>query len=128
MHAAGAVIGRVPPLLRERVFRRYWSAQSISMLGDQVNGIALPLVGVLTLHATPAQMGVLTALVWAAEPPAGRCTPAPSPIARGRRRRVMIGKRPRPRAPCSSSVPIAAAVGVLSMGAALRGRVRRRQL
>jgi len=54
---------RVPPLLRQRVFRNYWSAQSISMLGDQVSALALPLVGVLTLHASPAEMGVLTALV-----------------------------------------------------------------
>jgi MFS family permease len=55
----------VPSLLRQRVFRLYWSAQSISMLGDQITGIALPLVGVITLNASPAQMGVLTALVWA---------------------------------------------------------------
>lgn len=55
---------RVPELLRETAFRRYWSAQTISMFGDQISSIALPLVAVLALHAGPAQMGVLAALVW----------------------------------------------------------------
>jgi MFS family permease len=34
------------------------------MFGDQVSAIALPLVAVLALHASAAEMGVLTALVW----------------------------------------------------------------
>ncbi len=50
----------VPPLLREREFRRYWAGQAISLVGDQVSLIALPLVGVLVLHAGAAQMGYLT--------------------------------------------------------------------
>ncbi len=55
-------IGRLlPPLLRERAFRRFWAGQTISHFGDQVNGIALPLVGVLALDASPAQMGYLAA-------------------------------------------------------------------
>src|ERR1700678_3473128 len=54
----------IPPLLRERVFRRYWSASTISMFGDQISGIALPLAAVLALHAGTAQMGYLTALEW----------------------------------------------------------------
>ena len=33
----------IPPLLRDRVFRRYWSASAVSMFGDQVFGVALPL-------------------------------------------------------------------------------------
>src|SRR6266702_346870 len=82
-------MSRVPPLLRRRVFRLYWSAQSISMLGDQVTGVALPLAGVLTLHATPPQMGVLTALVWA--PNLALALHAGALADRwGRRRRVMI--------------------------------------
>jgi MFS family permease len=48
-------------LLREREFRRFWLAQSISLLGDQVALIALPLVAVLILDAGPAQMGLLGA-------------------------------------------------------------------
>jgi MFS family permease len=50
----------IPPILRENTnFRRYFIGQSISMLGDQVSLIALPLTAVLALHATPAQMGAL---------------------------------------------------------------------
>ena len=53
----------VPPLLRENPrFRRFWLGQSISLLGDQVTVIALPLVAVLVLDATPAQMGYLFAV------------------------------------------------------------------
>jgi MFS family permease len=55
---------RVPALLREAGFRRYWCGQTISMFGDQISSIALPLVAVLTLRAGPAQMGLLAALVW----------------------------------------------------------------
>ena len=52
----------VPPLVREDVeFRRFFAGQSVSLIGDQVSFIALPLVGVIVLHATPAQMGYLTA-------------------------------------------------------------------
>lgn len=58
------VAARIPALLRDQGFRNYWSGQTISMFGDQVSSIALPLVAVLTLRASPAQMGLLTALVW----------------------------------------------------------------
>jgi MFS family permease len=62
--AAARLAAKVPALLRQRQFRRYWSAQTISMFGDQVSSIAIPLVAVLVLHASAAQMGYLTALVW----------------------------------------------------------------
>ncbi len=48
-------------LLREREFRNFWLAQSISLLGDQVAVLALPLVAVLVLDAGPGQMGLLGA-------------------------------------------------------------------
>ncbi len=54
----------VPPLLRDRVFRRYWGASTVSMFGDQVSSIAIPLTAVLVLHARAYEMGVLTALQW----------------------------------------------------------------
>jgi MFS family permease len=63
--AAGAWIGaRIPALLRDAGFRRYWCGQTVSMFGDQVSSVALPLVAVFTLRAGPSQMGVLAALVW----------------------------------------------------------------
>ncbi len=55
---------RIPALLRQTEFRRYWSGQTISMFGDQVSSIAIPLAAVLVLHASAADMGYLTALVW----------------------------------------------------------------
>jgi MFS family permease len=56
--------GSIPPLLSDQQFRRYWSAQTISMFGDQISSIAIPLAAVLVLHAGAADMGYLTALVW----------------------------------------------------------------
>lgn len=52
---------RIPPLLRENVdFRRLFIGQTVSLFGDQVTLIALPLTAVLALHAGPTQMGYLT--------------------------------------------------------------------
>ena len=62
--ASAARRGLVPPLLREVVFRRYWTASTISMVGDQVTAISVPLTAVLALHAGAAMMGYLTALEW----------------------------------------------------------------
>lgn len=50
-----------PPLLRQPEFMKLWAAQSISQLGDQITLLALPLVAVLTLDASAAQMGFLVA-------------------------------------------------------------------
>lgn len=51
----------LPRLLREnRNFRRYFVGQAVSLLGDQVTLIALPLTAVLALHASAGQMGALT--------------------------------------------------------------------
>jgi len=52
---------RIPGLLQSNAnFRRYFVGQSVSLLGDQISIIALPLTAVLALHATPGQMGALT--------------------------------------------------------------------
>jgi MFS family permease len=51
----------LPRLLRVAAFRRYWSAQTVSLFGDQVSALALPLLAVLGTQAGPAQMGYLTA-------------------------------------------------------------------
>jgi hypothetical protein len=52
------------PLHRDRAFRRFWAASTISVFGDQVSALAIPLIAVIALHASPAQLGVLTSLVW----------------------------------------------------------------
>jgi MFS family permease len=51
----------LPPLLRETPFRRYWSANTVSLFGDQISYLALPLLAVLATGAGPAEMGYLTA-------------------------------------------------------------------
>ncbi len=52
-----------PPLLFDAPdFRRLWLGQSISVFGDQITQLGVPLVAVLTLGANPAQMGTLTAV------------------------------------------------------------------
>jgi MFS family permease len=51
----------IPPLLRQQQFRHFWIGQTVSLFGDQVTLIALPLVAVLVLDAGPAQMGYLVA-------------------------------------------------------------------
>jgi predicted MFS family arabinose efflux permease len=51
---------RVPPLLRtNQPFRRFWTGQTISLFGDQISLLAIPLLAVLTLHASAAEMGLL---------------------------------------------------------------------
>jgi MFS family permease len=51
----------LPPLIREnRSFRLLFFAHAVSLFGDQITLIALPLTAVLVLHADAAQMGYLT--------------------------------------------------------------------
>lgn len=46
----------------QKQFVRFWLGQSISMVGSSVSDFAIPLVAVITLQATPGQMGVLRAV------------------------------------------------------------------
>jgi MFS family permease len=101
-----------PPLLRQPEFLKLWAAQSISQLGDQVTLLALPLTAVLTLDASAAQMGFLVAAelmphllfsllagVW---------------IERVQRRRRLMIVADIGRAVLLGSIPLAAAMDVLS--------------
>lgn len=51
-------------LWRDPVFRIFWSAQTVSEFGDRVSELAMPLIAVTLLKATPAEVGLLTAAVW----------------------------------------------------------------
>jgi MFS family permease len=51
-------------LWRNRGFRSLWLGETISQFGDRITELALPLIAVTMLAATPAQVGLLTALVW----------------------------------------------------------------
>jgi MFS family permease len=49
-------------LLRDPIYRRLWLSIGVSSLGGQVTMLALPLTAAVLLHATPTQMGLLTAM------------------------------------------------------------------
>jgi len=49
-------------LLRNPTYRRLWTSILISSFGGQVTMLALPLTAAVLLHATPTQMGLLTAM------------------------------------------------------------------
>jgi MFS family permease len=53
---------RLTGLWRHADFMKLWGSRTISLLGSGVTTLALPLTAVLTLAATPAQMGVLEAV------------------------------------------------------------------
>jgi MFS family permease len=59
-----AVTGNRRSLLRERDFRSFFVAHTVSQLGDRISELAFPLIAILVLDATAGQVAVLTALVW----------------------------------------------------------------
>ena len=103
----------VPSLLRETVFRRYWSASTVSMVGDQVTTIAVPLTAVLSLHAGAAAMGYLTALEWLPSLLFGMHAGAWADR-HGRRRQLMIACD-LGRCALLGTVPVCWALGVLTL-------------
>jgi predicted MFS family arabinose efflux permease len=80
---------RALPLHRQPLFLRFWTAQTVSVFGDQVSALAIPLTAVLVLHASAFEVGLLTAMAWL--PHLVFSLPAGIWIdARPHRRRVMI--------------------------------------
>jgi len=53
-----------PALHRDRRFRTFWIGETVSQFGDRISELALPLIAVSLLAVTPAQVSVLTALIW----------------------------------------------------------------
>lgn len=101
-------------LLRGSDFRSFWLGQSISLLGDQITYIALPLAAVLVLDAGPAEMGYLGAA--ALLPHLLLSLPAGVRLDRvARRRRVLIACD-LARAALLVSVPIAYWLDALTIG------------
>jgi MFS family permease len=75
-------------LWRHADFRRLWAAQSASLFGSEITALALPLMAVLLLDASPVQMGLLAA---AGTAPFLLCSlPAGVWVDRRRRRPVLI--------------------------------------
>ena len=100
-------------LLRERDFRNFWLATSVSLLGDQIAVLALPLVAVLVLDAGAGQMGLLGAA--ALLPHLLFSLPAGVWLDRvASRRRVMIATD-LGRAALVGTIPLAYALDVLTL-------------
>ena len=57
-----ALRSRLSPIWGQKQFVRFWLGESISMIGSGVSTFAVPLVAVITLRASPSQMGVLSAV------------------------------------------------------------------
>jgi len=104
---------RLPAALKLRDFRRFWIGETISLFGDQISLIAVPLVGVLVLNASAAQMGLLGAaelvpnLLFSLH--AGALVDR-----RGRRRQTMIFTA-FGRAALLATIPVAYWLGVLTL-------------
>lgn len=53
------------PLWRERRFATYWAGQTFSDVGDRITEIAVPLIAITLLDASPLVVSALTAALWA---------------------------------------------------------------
>ncbi|KAA2254033.1 MFS transporter [Solihabitans fulvus] len=99
-------------LLFHRDFRRLWAGDTVSQVGAGVTVVALPLVAIGTLRATPFQASLLVMFEYLAALVIG--LPAGAWVDRMRQRRVMI-VGDCCRAVLLGSVPVAACLDVLSL-------------
>ncbi|MFC0843150.1 MFS transporter [Streptomyces noboritoensis] len=99
-------------LLRDRDFRRLWAADTVSQAGTAVTVLALPLIAIGALDATPFQAGLLMTFEYLGFLLLG--LPAGAWVDRARRRRVMVAGD-LGRAALLASVPVASALDVLSL-------------
>ena len=104
---------RFAGLWRNVDFLRLWIGQTISELGSHITRDGLPLLAVLTLGATPAQMGLLSAVSGAPVLLFGLV--AGVWVDRLRRRPILIAADVG-RALLLASIPAAAFLGVLGIG------------
>jgi MFS family permease len=104
-----------PPrgLWRHRDFAHLWAAETVSQIGTQVTQLALPVLAVTYLAATPLQMGYLTALETVAFLVIG--LPAGAWVDRWRRKRVLVTADV-VRAVTLASLPVAHLAGLLTLG------------
>jgi MFS family permease len=103
----------IPSLLRRGPFRNFWLGQTISVFGDQVTLLAVPIVAVLALHAEAAQMGLLTAV--GLLPHLLFSLPAGVWLDRVQRKRRLMILADLARALVIVSVPVAYALGLLTI-------------
>ena len=99
-------------VLRNRDFVRLWAAETISQFGTQVSLLAIPLVAVILLGATPFEVALLGTVEFL--PFILFSLPAGAWVDRLRRRPILIiGDLGR--AACLASIPIAYVLGVLTI-------------
>ena len=101
------------PLWRQGDFLKLWTAQSVSDFGARITREGLPLAAVLTIRATPAQLGLLAALTLGPSLIVGLT--AGGLVDRSRRRSILVATD-LIRALVLASVPLAAFLHWLSMG------------
>ena len=103
---------RLGDLLRQPGFRGLWLAQTVSQVGTQITLLAMPLVAILELGATPLEVGILGAVDFL--PFLLFTLPAGVWVDRLHRRRILIAADIG-RALVLAIVPIAYVGGVLAM-------------
>ena len=96
--------------LRQPDFLKLWSSQTVSLLGSEITLLALPLTAILTLKASPLELGILSAAQSA--PFLLLSLPAGVWVDRFPRRRLLI-TADLGRALLLGSVPVAALLGWL---------------
>jgi MFS family permease len=94
------------------LFRRMWAAQTVSVFGDTITGIAVPTIAVLSLHASPLAVGAIVSVSWAAWPLVG--LPVGVWVDRLPRRPLLVGAD-LVRLVLIASLPVAWAFGRLTM-------------
>jgi hypothetical protein len=52
-------------LWRQRDFLKLWSAETVSQVGSQVSGLAIPFVAIVKLKATPFEVALLSVFEFA---------------------------------------------------------------
>lgn len=104
---------RFSPIWKHRSFRRFWIGETVSLVGSSLSQFALPLIAVVTLHVTPAQMGFMRALGSAPAILLGLL--AGAWVDRVSRKRLLIGLN-LVAAAIVVSVPISYALGSVTIG------------
>lgn len=100
-------------LWRHQDFLKLWGAQTTSIFGTQLASLAYSLTAVLTLQATPVQIGMLNAVASASAALVGLF--AGVVVDRMRRRPLLIGTD-LGRGLLAATIPLAAVLGVLHIG------------
>jgi MFS family permease len=103
---------QLPALWRDRDFVRLWSAQTVSAFGARITREGLPIAAVLTLGASPAEVGLLAAISHGPALLVGLA--AGGFVDRSRRRGIMMAAD-LVRAAVLATIPVTALLGVLTL-------------